>query len=172
MAHPESTGSNDARHVQLQQAIETLRFQAGLLVQFYGFLIAVDALLVGYAISQKQAAFYLLAVSAPMLTMMASWVILVHAIPVAYVAIQLERRLLPDEDTVTVTWVRSRFPAVYRQITAALEAADAYERDRLVRRRVTLRDISNRIVLLVLADIAAHVVLFVVAVAVFHHKVM
>jgi hypothetical protein len=105
-------------------------------------------LLVGYALSQRQAVFYLLAISAPLLTLAATWVVLSYAVPVAYVAVRLERQLLPEEDTVVATYVRTKFPVIYRRIAAVLETTDLHERDHIIGRRLPFLDIGRTMLVL------------------------
>lgn len=161
-----------ARQSQLQQAVETLRFQTGLLTQFFGFLIAVDALLVGYALAQRQAVFYLLAISAPLVALAASWVALNYAVPIVYVAVRLERQLLPAEDTMVATYVRTKFPIVFQRIVAALEATDPLQRDHIIGRRLRFSDVGTIVLTLVFVDILVHMVLFLLALTVFRHRLM
>src|SRR5689334_16371754 len=94
--------------LQLQQAVETFRFQMGLLVQVWGFLIAADAILVGYSLSQRKAVLLVAASVMPILMFLAVRAIYSHGLPFLYIALQIERQLMPDRDTLTASYARMK----------------------------------------------------------------
>jgi hypothetical protein len=163
----------NALQTQLQQAVETLRFQTGLLVQVWGFLIAADAVLVGYALSQKQAFLLLVASATPPLMLFAAWRTVSYELPIAYVAIRIERELLPNHETVTASYVRIRHPAVYQQIVAALELSDVADRYRLIGATRFSNGPSRELMpALFLVGTISHLCLFVLSLTTFHYKLM
>lgn len=155
--------------LQLTQAIDAFRFQIGLLVQFWGFLIAIDALFLGYGFSQGKPLFLLLGITVPVIMIIAAWVVLAYSVPFAFAAVRLERRLLPEEVGVMGTYLRMRFPAMDRQVTALLEAASEDDADRLGR---GFPPLNPGMVILVSVDVGLHLALFVLAMALFHGKLV
>jgi hypothetical protein len=148
-------------HLQLQQAFEGFRFQIGLLVQFWGFLIAIDALFIGYAFSEGKALFLLLGTAVPVIMVVAGWGVLAYSAPYALAAVRLERRLLSAGDGVMGTYLRMRFPAMYRNITAVVDSEGEVE--------ATLRypPVNRGMLLMVVVDVAFHLGLFGLALIMF-----
>jgi hypothetical protein len=112
----------DALRVQMQQAIETFRHQSTLFVQSAGFLIAADALLFGYGVAQKKAVPLLIASLTPLAIFIVLMLVLSHGLPVAYVAVSSEQRLLPKETTLAETYLMSKYPIAYSWIESAIKA--------------------------------------------------
>ena len=105
----------------MQQAIETFRHQSTLFVQSAGFLIATDGLLFGYGLAQRKAVPLLIASMTPLAIAVVLMLILSHGLPVAYIAVRSEQRLLPHEDTLARTYVMTKYPLAYSWIAPALE---------------------------------------------------
>jgi hypothetical protein len=111
----------DALRVQMQQAIETFRHLTTLFIQCAGFLIAIDGLLFGYGLAQKKAVPLLIASLAPLGITIVLIMILSHGLPVVYVAVRSEQRLLPREVTVTQTYLMTKYPIIYSWMAPAGE---------------------------------------------------
>jgi hypothetical protein len=111
----------DALRVQMQQAIETFRHLSTLFVQSAGFLIATDGLLFGYGLAQKKAVPLLIASLAPLAITVVLMLILSHGLPVGYVAVRSEQRLLPREATLAQTYLMTKYPLAYSWIAPSLE---------------------------------------------------
>jgi len=93
---------SESMRLQLQQAVETFRVQMSLLVQIWGFLIAADAILLGYALVQHKAVLLLAASGMPILMFLATRAMYLHGTPLLYVAVRLERELMPSQDTLAL----------------------------------------------------------------------
>jgi hypothetical protein len=102
--------------LQLQEALVTFRLQTSMMVQAFGFLVAADALLLGYGFSQKEAGILLIAGFMPLALLFVYIEVARHAVPVAYVAIRLERLLLPGEMTLAATYCATRIRPVFSAI--------------------------------------------------------
>ena len=129
--------NQEALRLQLQQAIETIRFQFGLMVQVWGFLIAGDALLVGIGLSQDKPIMLAVASAIPVMMIVAAERIAKHVLPFLVVALSIERALLPDRGTVIGTYLRLRHARLYDQLIAAIEAADATKNGSVAETRLT-----------------------------------
>jgi hypothetical protein len=95
--------------LQLQQAYESIRYVYGLAVQGVGVLVAADSVLLGYGLAQRQAGFLLAASIMPILIVLVGRVAITNAVPLAYVALSLERRSgETDIPTLGATYLRSK----------------------------------------------------------------
>jgi hypothetical protein len=121
----------DALRVQMQQAIETFRHLTTLFIQCAGFLIAIDGLLFGYGLTQKKAVPLLIASLAPLGITIVLIMILSHGLPVVYVAVRSEQRLLPREVTVAQTYFMTKYPIAYAWMAPAVEM-ERDERNRML----------------------------------------
>ena len=121
----------DALRVQMQQAIETFRHLTTLFVQCAGFLIAIDGLLFGYGLAQKKAVPLLIASLAPVGIVFVLMLVLSNGLPMVYVAVKSEVRLLPREATVARTFVMTKYPLVYSWINPSQDV-DPDERNRML----------------------------------------
>ena len=115
----------------MQQAIETFRHLTTLFVQSAGFLIATDGLLFGYGLAQKKAVPLLIASLTPLAIIVVLMLILSHGLPVGYVAVRSEQRLLPREATLAQTYFMTKYPLAYSWIAPALEM-DEGERNQML----------------------------------------
>jgi hypothetical protein len=167
----EEIHASGPKQLQLQQAVDTFRFQMGLLVQFWGFLIAADAVLVGYALSQRQAVLLLAASAMPIFMMLVARGIYLHGLPFLYVALRLERELMPREDSLTASYARMRFPHIYARVVAALDIEDVRKRDKAIN-NLKRHAIRPRSLVVLLTGYLAHLGLFFVALAGFHYRFM
>ena len=110
----------DALRVQMQQAIETFRHLTTLFVQSAGFLIAADGLLFGYGLAQRKAVPLLMASLAPLAIIVVLMLVLSQGLPVGYVAVKSEQRLLPREATLAQTYLMTKYPLAYSRIAPSL----------------------------------------------------
>jgi len=110
----------DALRVQMQQAIETFRHLTTLFVQSAGFLVAADGLLFGYGLAQRKAVPLLMASLAPLGIIVVLMLLLSQGLPVGYVAVQSEQRLLPREATLARTYLMTKHPLAYSRIAPSL----------------------------------------------------
>jgi hypothetical protein len=158
---------------QLQQAIDTFRFQMGLLVQVWGFLIAADAILVGYSVTQKKGVLLLIASVMPVLMFLASRAILAHGLPFLYIAIYLERRLMPSSETLTASYARMKFPMLYRRVAGALAIDDIEDRDKaILGSQLTSRRVSRGMPGVFFAGWLGHMALLVLSLTIFGYTFM
>jgi hypothetical protein len=117
----------ESLRLQLQEAISTFQLQTSMMAQAFGFIIAADALLLGYGFSEREAGILLVASFMPLALLFVYIEILNHAAPVAYVAIRLEKILLPGELTLAATYAATRLGAAFRLIEDIPDAANLDE---------------------------------------------
>lgn len=162
----------ETRRLQLQQAIESLRHQQTLVVQMFGFLFTADALLLAYALTQRAAGILLAASLMPLGILVAIWRLQEQAIPYAYVAMYLERHLVPDRITLAATSLRTRHPVVYNRLEAALRMDDAKQQDREVRKAALSYTglFEHRSSWVLLAVFMLQLTIFVIALAIFNYR--
>ncbi|MFE9694460.1 hypothetical protein [Micromonospora sp. NPDC005806] len=167
--------SEDVIGLQLQQSYESIRFVFGLAVQGVGILVAADSVLLGYGLAQRQAEFLLAAAIMPILIVLVGRVTITNAVPLAYVALRLERQS-GDADTPTLgaTYLRSKSPQLLHLLEEHLAAEHANEapnlaRDPLGHRWYRWHTMPN--VILVVGSLA-QVGIFVVALTVFRYPFM
>lgn len=123
----------DALRLQLQQAIEFLRHSQTLIVQAFGFFVTADVLLLTYGFSQRSASGLLAASLMPLAMLVATWLILTTGLSYVYIAIRLERDLLPGRATLVATTVRMLQPAAYNVLDVALGMDDAGQHEKAAR---------------------------------------
>lgn len=158
--------------LQLQQAVETFRFQMGLLVQVWGFLITADAILIGYSLSQRKSVLIAVASVMPVLMLLAVRAIYTHSLPFIYTAIGIERQLMPDRDTLAASYTRMKFPLLYNKILATLDLGDPNLSDAIVESGFPGRWSGVGMRRLFIVGFLSHLTLFVLALAVFHYPFM
>lgn len=169
MSQGEQQASEASLHLELQQAIETFRFQTGLLTQVCGFLVAVDSLLVGYGLTQNKSILLAIATSIPLLMIAALLRILKHALPISLVALRLERLLLGGQIGLATTYLQMQFSDFYSPLEAVLESGDVKDDGWLVVSINTSgRLLRSRTIFYFITIFLAQVDLFVISVAIFH----
>ncbi|MET8149955.1 hypothetical protein ACIBSW_11605 [Actinoplanes sp. NPDC049668] len=169
---PGEPEDRDSLRVQMQQSIETFRHLTTLFVQCTGFLIAAGGLLFGYGLAQQKAAPLLFAGLAPLGIIVVLMLILSHGLPVAFVAIRSEERLLPGEATVGRTYFMTKYPLAYAWIAPALRM-DEDERNRMLARPPLRGMVGARaVVLSLVTGSIAQFVLFFVALIWFDYRFM
>jgi len=168
----EESGDVDTMRLQLQQAIEGLRQQQTHVVQASGFFITADVLLLTYGFSQRNASGLLAASLTPVAMLVATWLILTTGLPYAYVAIRLERELLPNWTPLVATIMKMRQPAVYKRLDVALGIDDAggWEEAARVARRSGTGIFRSAMSWLLLAWFLVQVVIFIVALIILDYQ--
>lgn len=150
--------------VQLSSAIQHYQFWAGQLVQSLGFLVAADALLLGYSINGRTSGAILLAALMPLIMLVVRIEFGRQGLVAAYVAIHLERQLDTNADSLISTQVATRYPRAYHALLEIFKIENQDERVTALRkgmkRRNVMRD-SDTIVFIIAA--LAQVALFLVA---------
>lgn len=119
--------SDDDLRLQLTSALETVRFQMGLLVQLWGFLVAADAALLAFALQVESVPGLLIAATMPALLLAVRYEVLSHVVPVAFVAYQAERALVGGDGGLAAAYLAVRFPGVLRifAVTEGLNRGEA-----------------------------------------------
>ncbi len=137
--------------LQLNSAIQQYQFFTGQLVQSVGFLIAANAVLLGYGINGHTSGAILLAALMPLLMLLMRIGFSTRAVVAAYVAIQLEQQLNINADPLMSMQIASAFPQIYRRLLeivnmqsqeARIEAMRKY-----IRRRYYLKGAGNGVYL-------------------------
>jgi hypothetical protein len=137
--------SNEALRLQMEQAMELVRHMLGIIVQAVGFFITANVLLIGYGVSQKKSGVLLLA-SFTVLGIIVSVVICLNSIgPAVYVAMYVERLLLPNHITVSASSLRIKWPSIYNRVDAALSIQDIQQREQEIRRAFSARSLLREI---------------------------
>jgi len=130
--------------LQLSSAVQQYQFFVGLLIQGIGFLLAADAVLLGYSFNGRTSGAILLAALMPLLMLIARIEFGRQGLVAAYVAIQLEHRLDINADTLISTQVAARYPRVYHDLLEISRIGSQDERIRAVRKcmkpRYVMRD--------------------------------
>ena len=105
---------------QLSAAVQQYQFFTGAYVQSVGFLIAADAVLVGYSFNSRASGPILLAALLPPIMLLLRIGFGREALVAAYVAIRLEHQLDINVDSLMSTQVATRYPAAYRKLLEIL----------------------------------------------------
>ncbi len=135
------SASNEALRLQMEQALELTRQLLGSMVQTVGFFVAADALLLGYAVSQRKSGVLLFACLTVLGIFVSLWRGLNSIAPAAYVALYVERLLLPNHITLVASLLRIKYPAIYDRLDAALSIQDIHQRQQEIRRVVSFRSL-------------------------------
>lgn len=122
----------EALRVELQEALETLRTQASLLIQAFGVILTADSVLLAYGFAQKKSAILLVASLMPVAVFVIYFAIIAGYIPVAYVALRIEQRLHLD-DALMGTWLRQRYDLPFHKIFPFESVTEPRVRDELLR---------------------------------------
>lgn len=156
----------------MQHGYEALRSLAALAIQMCGFLIAANAVLLGYGLSQRHAGFLLVASAFPLLVILLATSIVRHGFPMVYVALRAERHLAPGVDTLCSTYLAVHAPRLLRKLEPILDDQDPMP---VVRRLVSARNVfgyrSPWMLFLAFAWIG-QLVLFVVALWFFDYRLL
>jgi hypothetical protein len=121
----------EALRLELQEALETLRSQAALLIQAFGVIITADSVLLAYGFAQKESAILLVASLMPIAVFIVYFAITSGLIPVSYVVLGIEHRLQLD-GALMGTWLRKRRDLPFRRVADLTELAEPGLRDDLL----------------------------------------
>jgi hypothetical protein len=164
--------SNEALRLQMQQAMELARQLLGSIVQITGFFITADILLLGYGVSQKKSGPLLFACLTVLGIFVSLWRGLSSIAPAAYVALYMERLLLPNHVTLIASLLRIIYPAIYDRLDAALGIHDIQEREQEIRRAVSFRSLlrESRALQVLSVMLPVQLASFFVALVVFNYS--
>jgi hypothetical protein len=158
-------------HLQLQQSLETFRYAYNLLTQFAGFLIAADALLIGYGLSQRISSVFLFGALIPAAIGLAMSQFVLHVLPIWYVGMLTESRLEMSNDGLVGLYVRTHYAEVAALIDKELKEQGRHPA--LLEKSVSWRStLSGNRVFLVLMAILGHIVFFVVSTVAYGYRFM
>jgi hypothetical protein len=129
---------------QLSGAVQQYQFFTGLYVQSIGFLIAADAVLVGYSLNSRASGPILLATLMPPIMLLLRIGFGREALVAAYVAIQLEHRLDINVDCLISTQVATRYPGAYHRLLEILKIESQGERMTAIRNNIKPRHIVRK----------------------------
>jgi hypothetical protein len=135
---------NEALRLQLEQAMELARQLMGNMVQAAGFFIAADTLLLGYGLSQKKAGALLFASLTVLGIFVSLWRGLSAIVPVAYVALYMERRLLSNDITLFDSLLRIKYPLIHDRVGMVLNIPDIQVREKEIRRTASFLDLLRQ----------------------------
>jgi len=127
--------------VQLSSAVQQYQFWAGQLIQSLGFLVAADAVLLGYGINGRTSGAILLAALMPLAMLLVRIELGRQALVAAYVAIQLECRLDTNADSLVSMQVATRYPRAYRAVLEILKIENQNERINVLRKGMKPRNV-------------------------------
>jgi hypothetical protein len=151
--------------LQLASAIQQYQFFVGQFFQSLGFLIAADALLLGYGVNSRTSGAILLASFMPIAMLLVRIELGRQALVAAYVAILIEQQLGLSTDTLISTQIAARYPAAYKGLLTIIHMEGRDNRleaiQKGMRRRNAIKD-SDTLVFLVAALIQLGLFLFVV----------
>jgi len=94
--------------------------------------MAANALLLAYGFSQKKSVILLLACLLPVAAVAAYMEIMTQAIPVVYIAIKLERELLPHRETLITTFAEIRLDPLFAPLINAANVDDSAIRESIL----------------------------------------
>jgi hypothetical protein len=173
MTEPAPLGpSEEFLRFELQQAIETIRHQTSLMVQLTGFCTALDSALLAYGIVQGKAILVLMAAIVPVILLVVQRDIVRHAVPFAFVALQLESALQGGKTALIATYVRTQMPDVYREMEAYLQGAEAVPMDSDLARKFRRGFWSSRMQKAMIMICVLQIIGFVLSITVFHVKLV
>ena len=118
---------------QLSNATQQYQFFFGQFIQSIGFIVAADALLLGYGFNSRASGALLLAAFTPIVMLLIRIEFGRNALVAAYVAIQLEQQLSISTDALMSTQIATRFPAAYEHLTRVISMEDPAARISAIR---------------------------------------
>lgn len=172
MDESEAKPSEEFLQFELQQAIETVRHHAGIIVQVTGFFVALDSALLAYGIIQGKAILTLMAALVPALLAFIHRDVRYHAAPFAYVALQLEATLHGGQTALIATYVRTQMPKLYEQISPLASLQPPAVIDHQIMRKFRRGFWNQRMQKVLIALCAIQLAGFVVDVTVFHQQLV
>lgn len=172
----EASRNGDATIAQMQQAITSAQHFITLLVQGWAALIATDAVLLGYGVSQRQAWVLLVSAMIPSAMVYVSVAIFKQCLPLAVVGLRMEHALLPSGDGIVSLYLQGRMPSIYRDILALAEIEDDSARAEALakygRRRIWLPPNPGLGPAIVGFAVLGQLVFFALSVTVFDYRFM
>lgn len=127
-----ATPSLESLQLELQEAIATFRHQIVLLVQALSFIVAADAVLLGYGFAQKIAGILFVASLLPLGGLFIYIHIMTGLVRICYVAIRLEWKLSLHEDPLIGTWVKTRRDLPFSSVANLADLGDSKVRERIL----------------------------------------
>jgi hypothetical protein len=103
----------ESLRLELQEGIISFRHITTLAMQMTGIVVAADAVLVSYGISQRDSAILLIASLAPVIVLIGIIELFKHALPVAISIMWLEDQLSLSERALAATYLRMRLAVMY-----------------------------------------------------------
>jgi hypothetical protein len=103
----------ESLRLELQEGIISFRHITTLAMQMTGIVVAADAVLVSYGISQRDSAILLIASLAPIVVLIGIFELFKHALPVAISIVWLEDQLSLSERALAATYARMRLAVIY-----------------------------------------------------------
>jgi hypothetical protein len=161
----------DSLRFELQEATTTFRHQVALLIQAFGVIATVDSALLAYGFAQKESGILLVASMMPIVVLLIYFAIISGLIPVAYVAMRLERKLSMHEESLITTWVLTRDDLPFSALGGIDSLDDPTKRDALLN-MVPLYLLKTQKGLALLGTFAAQLILFVASIVSYHFKFM
>jgi hypothetical protein len=156
----------EALRLELQEAITSFRHEALLLYQAAGIFAAADSILLAYGFSQKESAILLVASLLPIGLLVIDIEVMTHIVPLAYVAIKLEQKLMLREYPLVATYIQARLPSLL-PILLATEKLDGSVL--AISRRLRLK---TRLPLMLVSAFIAQFLLFLVSLTIFNYRFM
>ena len=162
--------------IQLQQAMTAAQHFFTLLVQGWAALIATDAILLGYAVAQRQAWVILIAAAIPASMIYVSVVTFKQCLPLAVVGLRMESALRLEKDGIFSAYLLGRVPDIHADLAAiaAMEDGDARMKalERIGRRRFFAPPNPGFGPAIAVVSTLAQIAFFIVAVTVFNYRFM
>lgn len=119
---PSTPPDREALRLELQEGLVSFRHITTLIMQMLGILIAADAALISYGISQRESAVLLVASFIPVVIFIGMFALYDHVLPIAVVVMRLEDELSLGERALGATYIRMRLASIYpRLIKAEME---------------------------------------------------
>jgi hypothetical protein len=161
----------ESLRLELQEAIATFRNQLGLLTQLFGIVITADSALVAYAFSQKKSGIFLGASLMPIATGIVYAAIIKGLIPISYIIIRLEKKLLLREDAFMTTWIMTRYDLPFKTIKNIDDFDKPEVREPILQTGVLYLLIDPKMLTLAVAFLLQFTV-FILSLTVFHYPLM
>ena len=158
----------DSLRLELQEAFGTFRHLTSLLTQLFGGAIGGATLLLAYGFSQKKAGILLLAALVPLGGLLAYLEIMTQAVPIVYIAIKLEKKLLPGDETLMATFARIRLAPFFSQLVDTSDPEDPKIGESILA-LPRWRWIEKRIALFACGAIAVLLLLFLLTLTIFNY---
>jgi hypothetical protein len=110
---PSTPPDREALLLELEQGLESFRHITTLILQMLGILIAADAVLISYGVSQRESAVVLVASFIPIAIFVGMFALYSHALPIVVVVMRLEDELSLGERALGTTYARMRLASIY-----------------------------------------------------------